>query len=295
MFFGESMPPQQPTTTTAFVDAPREPWVPAGGGNTRHAQRSPGRQRMEIEVPIALPSLPAGSSLSSSVRFEGVGLGGLQPSHYSQADGGLPPVHGATGGKARVGGGGGVIRPRRVGSAPVKRGAGGAYVPSGSVESLTTQLAEARSKETVLQAELLALKTRRRQREGRALAASKLASSTANSAESSRLKDELIHLQKQRDLLSDKTRELQSTKMRVRTRDLKTLALAKNLVNPHGIDLEAEARSNEEEAVLAAQAQVDRLQRRQRELLISTQKRRATLERELVEERVLRDALADAF
>ena len=80
--------------------------------------------------------------------------------------------------------------------------------------------------------------------------------------------------------------------MRVRPKDIKTLARAKALVNPHGVDLNAEVVAKEEEEVAAVQAAVDRLARRQRELLQTSQRKRSTLERELIEERILRDELA---
>ena len=71
-----------------------------------------------------------------------------------------------------------------------------------------------------------------------------------------------------------------------------TLQRARALVNPHNADLDAEATNAEEEAVDAAQAGVDRLRARQRELLQSSQRERMHLERELIEERILRDELA---
>jgi len=99
------------------------------------------------------------------------------------------------------------------------------------------------------------------------------------------LRDELIMVQRQRDLVAEKTRELQANKLRVRPKDVKTLARAKALVNPNGVDLNAEAVRGEEESVAQAQAQVDRLSRRQRVLLQETQGKRVDLERDLVEER----------
>ena len=55
---------------------------------------------------------------------------------------------------------------------------------------------------------------------------------------------------------------------------------------------QSEATRREEDAVSGAQAQVDRLQRRQRELLHASQAGRAALARELLEERILRNELA---
>ena len=109
--------------------------------------------------------------------------------------------------------------------------------------------------------------------------------------ETLRLKDELTRLQKQRELIATKARELQQTRLRVRPKDVATLQRARQLVNPDGADLRA-ASQEEDREVDGAQKAVDRLQRKQRELLQSSQARRADLERELVEERILRDELA---
>ena len=100
----------------------------------------------------------------------------------------------------------------------------------------------------------------------------------------------LLSLQKKRELIAEKTRALQHTKLRVRPSDMKTLQRAKALVAEQP-GASGELRE-EEEAVASAEAAIERLARKQREQLALSQRRRGNLARELVEERILREELA---
>ena len=92
-------------------------------------------------------------------------------------------------------------------------------------------------------------------------------------------------------MLAEKTRELHHTKLRVRPKDIQTLERAKALVQPKMGEVE---RAAEGDAAKAAEVQgaIDRLARRQREQLQLSQHQRDDLERELIEERILREELA---
>ena len=177
------------------------------------------------------------------------------------------------------------IQPRRggVGAPPVRP------QPPLSREMLYEQLQLARRRESVLQTELVALRTRRRQREARAIAATKSASSTSPAA--ARLHAELLELQRKRDIIVEKSRELQQTKRRVRPKDIHTLQRARALVQPK-LGACDEENDRAESQVAEAQAAVDRLARQQREQLRRSQDARVDLARELVEERILKFELA---
>ena len=143
----------------------------------------------------------------------------------------------------------------------------------------------------MLEAELLALKTRRRQREQKAISTSKAVAAPGKSALARHLRDELIELQKKREVLAEKTRELQHTKLRVRPKDIKTLERARALVEPKVGDHAKQAQADADKAA-EVQATIDKLARRQREQLQLSQRGRAIVERELIEERILREELA---
>ena len=280
--------------------------VHARPGTSRGLAESGAQQiwQPEVQAPVLFSEAPRSPHMQRATGFVGVeppggsSLGSAHMAGMHRQMGGAPPGRRRPLRDYRSTE---VSQAPRIVSAPVVGPPGGSapprprqlsWQPAASREVLASQLSEAQRKESVLQAELVALKTRRRQRENRALAASKVAASTATTPSAARLRDELMQLQKQRDLIATKTRELQANKRRVRPNDIKVIERARALVNPEGMNLQAEAVAREEEAVDAAQAQVDRLALRQRDLLQVSQTRRATLARELVEERLLREELA---
>jgi hypothetical protein len=163
-------------------------------------------------------------------------------------------------------------------------GAGGA-----GREDLYGQLLAMRRREAVLEAELIAIKTRRRQREAKALGAAKAAAALSPAA--ARLRDELLVVQRHRDSIAEKQRHLEQSQLRVRPKDLATLQRARELVARTSGDTEEHRRRTEGE-LSAAQGRIDRLARLQRERLESSHRRRASLQRERLEGRILREELA---
>ena len=106
-----------------------------------------------------------------------------------------------------------------------------------------------------------------------------------------RLHAELLELQRKRDIIVEKSRELQQTKRRVRPKAIHTLQRARALVQPK-LGACDEENDRAESQVAEAQAAVDRLARQQREQLRRSQDARVDLARELVEERILKFELA---
>jgi hypothetical protein len=156
-------------------------------------------------------------------------------------------------------------------------------------EDLYGQLLAMRRREAVLEAELIAIKTRRRQREAKALGAAKAAAALSPAA--ARLRDELLVVQRHRDSIAEKQRHLEQSQLRVRPKDLATLQRARELVARTSGDTEEHRRRTEGE-LSAAQGRIDRLARLQRERLESSHRRRASLQRERLEGRILREELA---
>ena len=146
-----------------------------------------------------------------------------------------------------------------------------------------------RRREAALQGELVALRTRRRQGEQRALASAKAAATL--SSHGARLRDDLLSLQRQREQLAEKSRELEQSRLRVRPKDIATLARAQKLLakSAEGVD---EMRRSAQSELDAAQARIDRLAKVQRERLEVSHRRRESLQRELLEGRILREELA---
>jgi hypothetical protein len=141
-------------------------------------------------------------------------------------------------------------------------------------EDLYGQLLAMRRREAVLEAELIAIKTRRRQREAKALGAAKAAAALSPAA--ARLRDELLVVQRHRDSIAEKQRHLEQSQLRVRPKDLATLQRARELVARTSGDTEEHRRRTEGE-LSAAQGRIDRL---------------ARLQRERLEGRILREELA---
>ena len=162
-------------------------------------------------------------------------------------------------------------------------------VPTARREDLYAALMSMRRKESALEAELMALKTRRRQREQRAMTAARAAAGISPAA--ARLRDELMAVQRQRDLIAEKGRELEQTRLRVRPKDIATLQRAKALVakTQEAVD---EQRRKSEGDLGAVQGRIDRLARVQRERLELSHRHRAALQRERLEGRILREELA---
>ena len=173
-------------------------------------------------------------------------------------------------------------------AAALASGTSGAQHGAGR-EDLYGQLLAMRRREAVLEAELIAIKTRRRQREAKALGAAKAAAALSPAA--ARLRDELLVVQRHRDSIAEKQRQLEQAQLRVRPKDLATLQRARELVARTSGDMEEHRRRTEGE-LSAAQGRIDRLARLQRERLESSHRRRASLQRERLEGRILREELA---
>ena len=173
-------------------------------------------------------------------------------------------------------------------TAALASGTSGAQHGAGR-EDLYGQLLAIRRREAVLEAELVAIKTRRRQREAKALGAAKAAAALSPAA--ARLRDELLVVQRHRDSIAEKQRQLEQAQLRVRPKDLATLQRARELVARTSGDMEEHRRRTEGE-LSAAQGRIDRLARLQRERLESSHRRRASLQRERLEGRILREELA---
>ena len=173
-------------------------------------------------------------------------------------------------------------------TAALASGTSGAQHGAGR-EDLYGQLLAMRRREAVLEAELVAIKTRRRQREAKALGAAKAAAALSPAA--ARLRDELLVVQRHRDSIAEKQRQLEQAQLRVRPKDLATLQRARELVARTSGDMEEHRRRTEGE-LSAAQGRIDRLARLQRERLESSHRRRASLQRERLEGRILREELA---
>ena len=156
-------------------------------------------------------------------------------------------------------------------------------------EALHEALLASGRKESALASELTALRTRRRQLEQRAINAAKAAATVSPHA--ARLRDDLLAIQRQRERLAEKTRELELQRTRVRPKDIATLQRAKELMakTQGGVD---EARRQSAGEVEAAQARVERLARQQRDRLETSHRQHASLLREQIEGRVLREELA---
>jgi hypothetical protein len=232
-----------------------------GGGRSARDRRS--AAPVSLQAGVGLRIQPRASSSASAGR---IGVGGGRV--------------GGVGGRGGVGGG-------ASGSAA---GRGGGAAPPLSVARLEEELQLARRRATILEAELIALRTRRRQRESRALASSKTHAGASPSV--ARLHEQLLSLQRQREALAQKSRELQQTKRKVRPKDIHTLQRARALVEP-----KLTARDAEQDAAEAklkeVQAGVDKLSQQQRDQLYRSQEARNALQRELIEERILKLELAD--
>ena len=90
----------------------------------------------------------------------------------------------------------------------------------------------------------------------------------------------------------EKRRELETTRLRVRPKDIATLQRAKALVakTQGAVD---EQRRDTAKDLAAVQVRIDRLARQQRERLELSHRRRGALLRERLEVRILREALAE--
>lgn len=180
------------------------------------------------------------------------------------------------------------VRPKpRSAPADGRRSGLGAGAKSLSDAALYAHVQDLRRKESILQAELVALRTRRRQREAGTLARA----ASSNSPTVERLRKTLVEVQRKRELIAAKNKELQQTKLRVRPRDLRTLQRAREVLEPKLGERDDENREAEDQLALE-RAKIEKLQRQQREALRRSQDQRMELYRELIEERILKDELA---
>ena len=162
--------------------------------------------------------------------------------------------------------------------------------PLPSRTELYDRLLGLRQYQSILEGELVAIRTRRRQTEQRALVHTKI--STPSSPLLTRLRDELRMVQKEREDLAEKRRELEQTRVRVRPKDIVTLQRAKALLARSQCGAEEERRQWESE-LAHIRGRIERLGRQQRERLELSHRCRAALQRERLESRILREELAN--